>query len=760
MARSRAKQAAPSLLDPPEVRTTPVATVALLKPIDKPYSYRIPGELGAAVRPGMRITVPFGRRDVPTAAFCLSVSEEAWDSTLKPVLGLIDDEPLLDAGLLELGQWTARYYAAPLGRTLDLMVPDAAKRQAGWRRVRFAVLAAPVEGEGDVRRSAKQAAVLSALASAGGELPIARCAEVAGCAPAVITAMARKGSLSIVTRRQRVEPDDAGIERHEPDYELNEDQARAVDQIAAAVDRASFCVHVLFGVTGSGKTEVYISAMRRALAAGRQAIMLVPEIALTTQTVRRLQQRFDRVATIHSGLSGVQRSRVWAAVRAGDIPVVIGTQSAVFAPCPKPGIIIVDEEAEPSYKSLSAPRYHTRDIAVKRGHILGVPVVLGSATPSLETWHNLQHKKHYHLIRLPHRVRGLAMPKVHLVDMRIEQHARRGTHLLSRAMEMHLTHTLDRKEQAVLLLNRRGYASYLQCARCESVVTCARCSANMVFHATSGMAHCHYCQAKTRVPDHCLTVGCDGALVRFGMGTQRVEEELKRKFPNARVRRIDSDIMKRAGDYAEMLGAFERKEFDILVGTQMVAKGLDFPFVSFVGVVSADTALALDDFRSEERTFQLVLQVAGRSGRGDVAGEVAVQTFAAETAAILHAVGGDYEGFAESELANRRAARLPPYSRLVRVVLADERITKLRSAAEAMTERLRGLLAKRSPKGHVFDPRPSAIGRIRERYRYDILLVFPSAGALLSAMDTFRDEGSLRANVKSVTVDVDPVSMQ
>jgi primosomal protein N' (replication factor Y) len=456
MAASKAKQATPSLLDAPEVRTTRVATVALLKPIDKAYSYRIPDNLATALQPGMRMTVPFGRRDLPTTAFCLSVSEQAWDSTLKPVLDLIDDEPLLDAGLLELGQWTSRYYAAPLGRTLDLMVPTAAKRQAGWRRVRLAVLAAQVEGGGDIRRSPKQAAVLAALASAGGEMPVAQCAEAACCTTAVITALAKKGCLTIVTRRQRVPPDDHGIERNEPTYELNNDQTRAIEQIAGAMDSASFCVQVLFGVTGSGKTEVYIAAMRRALAAGKQAIMLVPEIALTTQTVRRLQERFDRVATIHSGLTGVQRSRVWAAVRAGDIPVVIGTQSAVFAPCPDPGVIIVDEEAEPSYKSLSAPRYHTRDIAVKRGHILGVPVVLGSATPSLETWDNLQRKKHYHLIRLPRRVRGLAMPKVHLVDMRIEQHARRGMHVLSRAMEMHLTHTLERKEQAVLLLNRRG----------------------------------------------------------------------------------------------------------------------------------------------------------------------------------------------------------------------------------------------------------------------------------------------------------------
>ena len=759
MSATKAERATPSLLDRPEVRSARVATVALLRPVDKTYSYRIPEELSDRIRPGMRVQVPFGRQDRVAEAFCVAVSEAAWDSTLKPVLEAIDETPLLDAKMLELGRWIARYYGAHLGRTLDLMVPSAAKRHAGWRKVRYVV---PVSAGAEAIEglSKKQTAVWNVLREADGGLPVADCVERAGCGAAVIKALTVKGMATIETRREPVMPEDGGIEQHEPDFELNADQAAAVDRISTAISAREFSVQVIHGVTGSGKTEIYIHAIRRALAEGRQAVMLVPEIALTTQTVRRLQERFDRVATIHSGMTEVQRSRTWNAVAGGAIPVVIGTRSAIFAPCPNLGAIIVDEEAEPSYKSQSMPRYHTRDVAIKRGHLENIPVVLGSATPSLETWRNIQHRKHYHLIRLPNRVRGLPMPTVHMVDMRVEHRARRGVHLLSRAMEMHLKDTLERDEQAVLLLNRRGYASYLHCPRCDAVISCPRCSVRMVFHATTELAHCHYCHARTAVPNRCRASGCGGTLVRFGMGVQRVEAELRRKFSEARVRRIDSDTMKTTSDYADLLGAFERKEFDVLVGTQMVAKGLDFPFVSFVGVVSADTALALDDFRSEERTFQLVLQVAGRSGRGDARGHVVVQTFAAETTPIRHAIAGDFEGFARTELQRRQELRLPPSTRMVRIVLADERVSKVKPAAEKLVDKMRALLRKRGIAAEVFDTQPAAVSRLRDRYRYEVLLIFDTPSALMSAMDIFKDEGVLRAGVKSVMVDVDPVSLQ
>lgn len=748
----------PSLIEPTELRAARVADVALLRPIDKPYSYLVPDELISVVQPGMRVSVPFGRGYKPTPGFVLSLSEEPWSSTLKPIIAPIDAAPLMGSALLELGRWMASYYAAPLGRTLDLMVPSAAKRGAGRRRVVYVVGVEPAATE--IVRTKKQQALIDSIGTVALPARMDVLAAQLDCTTASLKALEKKGLLRLEMRMELAPPAAGGQTHPEPTFELNDDQKNAIAEISSAIDANEFAVPVLFGVTGSGKTEVYIAAIRRALALGRQAIMLVPEIALTTQTVRRMQQRFERVATIHSGMSETERSRTWAAVASGEIPVVIGTRSAVFAPCPNLGLIIVDEEAEPSYKSQAAPRYHTRDTAVKRGQIESIPVVLGSATPSLETWLNVQRRKHYKLLRLPRRVRGLAMPTMQLVDMKEEHLARPGVHMLSRAMEKGLEETLARGEQAVVLLNRRGYASFLHCAKCRTVISCPHCSVHLVFHTSTQMGHCHYCNRKLQVPSKCQNLGCDGTIVKFGLGTQRVEEEMFKRFPAARVRRIDSDVMETAADYADLLGAFERKEFDILVGTQMVAKGLDFPFVSFVGVVSADTSLALDDFRSEERTFQLVLQVAGRSGRADTGGMVVVQTFAADTAPIRHAVKGDYEGFAKQELARRRETDLPPWTRMVRTVLADGHITKARKAAEDVARRTKELLGRHSIEVSVLEPHPSAIARLRDQYRFDVLMVFKTADALQRGVAVMKDEGVLRPRVKSVMVDVDPVSLQ
>jgi primosomal protein N' (replication factor Y) len=763
MAAARTDRLTPSFLDAPRQRTAHVATVAPIAPIDQTYSYIVPDEWAATLRSGMRVEIPLGRNQRRAVGFCVDVSRQAWNSTLKELYALLDDRPVLSEKMLELGRWVARYYAAHLGRTLDLMVPTAAKRQAGWRKVRSVHLpggAGAVPPAGGKPLPPRQADVLRALADMGGAADREALCARAGCPAATLATLARKGLVEIRTRLEPLLPAPAGVQRHEPDYELNADQRAAVNQIATAVAARRFSVQVLFGVTGSGKTEVYVAAIRQALSEGRQAILLVPEIALTTQTAQRLAARFDSVVVLHSGLSAVERSRAWAAVSCGAVPVVIGTRSAVFAPCPSLGVIIVDEEAEPSYKNQAAPRYHTRDVAIARGHLEGIPVVLGSATPSLETWSNVQRRRHYQLIRLPHRVRGLALPSVHLVNMHDEHHARRGVHLLSRAMEWHLQRTLDRGEQAVLMLNRRGYASYLHCPRCREVIQCPHCAVRMVFHATTGLAHCHYCHAREPVPDRCRTAGCAGSLVRFGIGTQRVEQELHEKFPTARVRRMDSDAMERPADYARVLGAFERKEFDILLGTQMIAKGLDFPFVSFVGVISADTALALNDFRAEERTFQLVQQVAGRSGRGEVGGHVVVQTFAADSEAVRHAVEGNYEAFAAAELQRRRLCRLPPHTRMVRLVLSDRKATKLDKAAGDLATRLGDLLARRGIQARLFGPQPAPITRIRDLYRQEIQLTFAGPDAMLPALDLFRAEAALRTRAHGLVIDVDPVSLQ
>ena len=759
MCASRAEKATPSLLEPTTVRHARVAEVALLRNVERVYSYLIPDECVSAVEPGMRLTVPYGRGNKPQVGYCLAVTEQPWESTLKPIIDVVDPIAFLSPALIPLGRWMADYYAAPLGRTLDWMVPAAVKKGAGLRNVRYARLnenAEPIASPPE-----KQAKVIAILQRASpNAVAVESLLTAADCTNAVVKSLEKKGALSIETRREASGGDGAAREVDDPAFKLTDHQAAAIDQIATAIDGPEFLVHLLFGVTGSGKTEIYIQAIRRALAAGRQGILLVPEIALTTQTVERLALRFTNVATIHSGMTEAQRAQHWRRIRDGSANVVIGTRSAIFAPCPNLGIIIVDEEQEPSYKSQSAPRYHTRDVAVMRGHTEGIPVVLGSATPSLESWLNVKRRKHYRLIRLPQRVRGQAVPILTIVDMNEEHRDRRGVHMLSRQMEAGLKNTLDRGEQAVLLLNRRGYASYVHCPSCRTPMNCPNCDVRLVYHEHTKLAQCHYCRVSKPVPERCPMLDCDGRMVKFGLGTERVEEELGRKFPQARTRRIDSDAMTKSSDYADILGAFERREFDLLVGTQMVAKGLDFPFVSFVGIVSADTALAFDDFRAEERTFQLVLQVAGRSGRGDTAGNVIVQTFAADTAPIRHAVQGDYEAFANEELERRRLTGLPPFTRMVRIVFLDANLNAARSAAEKAVLDVRSLFEGYQIPATVYDAQPASIKRLREMYRFDTTMVFKTAAGLVAGMKVLRDEKTLRAKVHRVTVDVDPISLQ
>jgi len=769
----------------PVERLAPVALVAPVSALDKLYTYAIPPHLEDAVRPGIRITVPFGARGRPRTGFCVAVSREPWTTTLKPVLSVVDEAPLLSPPLLELGRWISEYYCAPLGRALEAMVPAPVRRQSGFRTVQFlrltqagwalaaeaapqtptagAAMSAAHTSTGakscDIRLTARRRAILEWLRQAGGRAEWNQLRAAALASPAAVRALADAG---LIERCVTKEPGPAPLfdrPSQEPAFDLNPDQLAAVERIVSWLDPPTFRVGVLFGVSGSGKTEVYVRAIRRAVAAGRQAILLVPEIALTTQTTQRLAARLPDVVVLHSGLTSAQRSLIWSEIARGRRRVVIGTRSAVFAPCTSLGLIVVDEEQEPSFKNQQSPRFHTRDVAIKRAQIEGIPVVLGSATPSLETWANCGRLEHYECLRLPRRVSDLPMPKIEVVDMRVEQRARRGVHLLSRRMEQVLAETLEQGEQAVLLLNRRGYASFLVCPKCRQEIVCPNCQANLIFHKSTGLARCHYCSAKIPVPSHCPNENCRHTLVRFGMGTQRVEEELAYKFPKARIERVDSDTMRRADQYGRIIARFERREIDVLVGTQMIAKGLDFPFVSFVGVVSADTALAIPDFRAAERTFQLVTQVAGRAGRARTAGRVVVQTFATDTHALRYAVTHDYERFAEAEMARRARLRVPPCGRLVRLILADPRTTRLRDAADALAEWIRQTASKHGLAVEVWGPNVCPLARIRNLYRYEILLRADSAALLSAAMQRFRHEPSFRPKVRQFLIDVDPVEL-
>ncbi|MCP4593544.1 MAG: primosomal protein N', partial [bacterium] len=466
-------------------QTGSTATVAPEAPIDKVYTYAVGPELVDRLQLGQRVRVPFGRRGRLVPGFCVGLGEEPWHHSLRQIDGLIDDESYLTPDLLGLGRWLGKHYCCPLGLALSALVPEAVRKKSGFVTVRLARLSDPPSSQGDApqRVGAKSAALLDVLRQADGPLETGVLLERADTTASTLRACEKKGWIEVLTERRARPAPRLDTPRTEPGFELNEAQKSALDRINQRADAGTFSVTLLFGVSGSGKTEVYIRAMRRMLERGRQVIMLVPEIALTTQLVQRLASRFKNVAVFHSGLTGVERSLTWREVRSGVQPVIIGTRSAVFAPCPNPGLIVVDEEQEPSYKNLQAPRFHVRDVAIKRAQMAGIPVLLGSATPSLETWHNCTRLEHYERVDLPTRVRNLPLPKVEIVDMRPFTRSGDDGPALARVTRQKVADTLERGEQSVILINRRGFASVIWCPVCRWRLRCPHCNVGMVFHA-------------------------------------------------------------------------------------------------------------------------------------------------------------------------------------------------------------------------------------------------------------------------------------
>ncbi|MFA5865229.1 MAG: primosomal protein N' [Phycisphaerae bacterium] len=554
----------------------------------------------------------------------------------------------------------------------------------------------------------------------------------------------------------RTKPYIKELPREEPTFGLNDDQQKAMSQINRAVDAENFLVMLLHGVTASGKTELYIKAIQRILDQGKGAIYLVPEIALTAQMIQRLAQRFDKVAVLHSGLTVSQRRATWQAVAEGQVHVVIGTRSAVFAPVPKLGLIVVDEEQEPSYKNMQSPRFNTRDLAIKRAQIEGVPIILGSATPSLETYYNSQTNSAWVYLALPKRVADLPMPPVMLVDMQQEMFERKGVHLVSRLLESKIKDILDKGKQIMLLLNRRGFAGYVFCPSCKYVLVCPNCGTRMVYHKATDRAMCHHCSAKVNVPEKCDR--CGHKMNKFGLGTQRVEEELHRKFPEMKLARMDQDSMTRSSDYEDTLKAFAEGQTDVLVGTQMIAKGLDFPNVALVGVLSADLALSLPDFRAGERTFQLLAQVGGRAGRADHAGLVVVQSYNLQDPAIQAALNHDYKRFADGELSIRKKLALPPFARLTRIVIQHAKITQVKTIGSEIARHLNEI-AKTVKGVFVIGPNPCVMGRLRNRYRYQILIKCATASIMKDFLTRARNDETFKLTRKEVIIDVDPVDL-
>lgn len=632
------------------------------------FDYEIPS--GMVVKPGCRVRVPLRRSSSPgTVLSVVDASVPAAKFQVRPILALLEPEPLVTPVLLRTGDWIAGYYGCGMETVMRALLPESVRTEensAKTRRVAVVVAEPPVEVmESMARRAKRQHAILLLLLhSKDRRLPVADLGE--GAAPA-IRALDSAGWLRVEIEEVRRDPGADGVEDvvETGDLVLNEEQKMALDVIRQRIGEDKPKPLLLLGVTGSGKTEVYLQAARHVLDLGKTVLVLVPEISLTPQTVRRFRSRFaalkNRVAVLHSNLSQGERFDEWHRIRRGEARIVIGARSAVFAPLPDLGLILVDEEHENTYKQESVPRYHGRDVAVLRASFEGCAVVLGSATPSLESWHNANSGK-YELLRLDRRADGQKMPLVRVVDMKLEaSRAKGGNAVISEKLRVALENRIANSEQAILFLNRRGFARSLQCPACAHVCQCPHCTVTLTYHRVDEKLLCHVCGYQSLVPRRCP--GCnDPSILMQGYGTQKIEEVIRKLMPNARVARIDADAMKRKHAMRDLLDAFRARKIDILVGTQMIAKGLHFPNVTLVGVLNADLGLHVPDFRAAERTFQLITQVAGRAGRGDLEGEVLVQAFTPHSPSIQFARRHDFDGFAEQELEIRRYLGLPPYA--------------------------------------------------------------------------------------------------
>lgn len=822
--------------------------VAVPRPLDRTFVYRVPPELSAAVQPGMRALVPLANREL--IGWIDRVVDEPPPppprvTEVREILDLPDEDPVLDPDLLTLCRWIARYYVAPLGLVFRTALPSVLSAESG-EAIRWAGIEGATEGltalEGELaaflrarrgpvqmstirrglgrrhwwpavrrlaarglvrtewaapdtsprvlkrsvvrlarelpsllerdrlfKRARRQREMFEYLESVGGSAEMAHLTTQLGFSRSVADALAKRGLVEVAEESKERDPFAAETFGGEPALTPTEAQGRAIAAILAASQEPRPGVFVLQGVTGSGKTLVYIEVLKEiVLRRGRSAIVLVPEISLTPQTVARFRAVFgDRIAVLHSALSEGERYDAWRALREGRKTIAVGARSAIFAPAPGLGAIILDEEHEPTYKqSEPAPRYHAREVAIVRARAAGAVCVLGSATPSLEAWAHARAGT-WRLVQLPARVGARPLPPVRIVDLREERRRLEalggagGPVVLSQELESAVRDALQHGEQAILLLNRRGYASFLQCRACGHVPSCPNCNVSLTYHRRPEHLLCHHCSHTALVPAACPNCGSD-ALAFAGVGTQHVEQVLAERFPRARIARMDVDTTTRKWAHHDILGRFERREIDILFGTQMIAKGLDFPNVTLVGVINADVAINLPDFRASERTFQLLTQVAGRAGRGPGGGRVIIQTALPNHYALRHAATHDYEGFAEREAGERLEPWYPPHCMLANVLLSGLHETETAESAQEAARWLTGLVERRGLSAiQVLGPAPAPLARIRNRYRWHVLVKSDDARSLSRILQYFARRFRPRPPHRGVRVQIDrdPVSL-
>lgn len=745
--------------------------VALPVPLRTTFTYAAPvGQPDSPPVSGMRVVVPFRNRAMVGLVLGRAEPAPAGDG-IRSISEVLDAQPALTPALVALGRWVAGYYLAPVGEVFRSMLPPLVEVRAVQELTRSPAGAAYLmellaleERTGDERT---EAAILQAFSGEDVPLGAARFRKLPG-GEAALARLLRRGALEAravirprARRAFRVEfeseaPEEWSLDA--PRHALNPEQRGALEAVRADLASSEFRVNLLHGVTGSGKTEVYLGAIEAALAAGRTALVLVPEIALTLAMSRLLESRLGAqagVTVLHSALPDEQRSAAWWAVRRGAARVVVGTRSAVFAPLERLGVVVVDEEHEASYKQEETPKYHGRDAALVRAKLENAVAILGSATPALESYQNARRGK-YRLLELPARVEQRPLARVELVDLREDFRQTHRARALGERLRAAIELRLAGGTQALILINRRGYSWFLLCRSCGAAVECQNCSISLTYHKRRARLLCHYCGYSRSVPAACPK--CSGKYLQFvGEGAEQVEEQLRAEFPQARLARLDRDSVRTQEAYRKILRAFAEGELDLLVGTQMLAKGHDFHRVTLVGVVSADLALRLPDFRAGERTFQLLTQVAGRAGRGALPGEVLIQTHYPEHYAIQCGARQDYRAFFEREVQFRRAMHYPPFAALANVIVRDKNLER----AAQWARQLASILGPAEERGmKVLGPAAAPLARLRGDHRFQFLLKSPRR-SLLTATLAQALEACAKKDIpdSAVLVDVDPIGL-
>ncbi|MFN5869677.1 MAG: primosomal protein N' [Akkermansiaceae bacterium] len=735
------------------------ARVLIDGPSELVFDYAIPAEL--PVVEGCRVRVPIRQKTSSGTVLAILEPPKQSEFAMREIQSLIDPEPLITPTLLKVARWIANYYGSSIESVIRSILPEAVRTEDNSAKTRRIATATenidPAELAKLEKRAAKQYAILFLLINAPDRtLPVADLGE--SSAPS-LKSLAAKGFIKISTEDVRRDPEATETIVPSEPLVLNNQQQEAFNQISASLGTSPTpptppSPYLLLGVTGSGKTEVYLQSAQAALDLGKTVLVLVPEIALTPQTVRRFKARFsqldDQVAVLHSNLSQGERFDEWHRIRKGQARIVIGARSAVFAPLPNLGLIIVDEEHETSYKQENPPRYHARDVAVLRAAFEPCTIVLGSATPSLESWQNTLTEK-YHLIRLDQRADAHSMPLVRVIDMRLEKQKQKGqVAILSDRLRTALEQRLAKGEQSILFLNRRGFARSLQCHGCGYVCQCPHCAVALTYHRTDERLVCHVCGHQSIVPRKCPECSNPGIALQ-GYGTQKVEEVLQKILPEARFARIDADAMRRKNALKDILKKFKTKKIDILIGTQMIAKGLHFPNVTLVGILNADLGLHVPDFRAGERTFQLITQVAGRAGRGELEGEVIVQTFTPHSPSIQFARKHDFDGYAEQEMEMRRQFRFPPFAHCAVLTARSGHERRAEFTLQTLHLRLKENLPAGISLGEVL---PSPLIKSHDQFRFQITLRSHQARPLTNHVQNILQNTTLPEDV-TVVFDMD-----